>query len=428
MDELSRELREAFDRQQAALGSLAGARERVIRAALAQPEDISPRRLQLAGGVVALLLAAAIVGTMMVLARSHGGVQPARAPVAPTAAPAPTPVETPVPTPSVSPAGTHLTQPLSVAPTVPVILFRDGSDPSQLDGITWDGQASGRVATLDPHEGIYANPGGTLYATMQDVRDRSGTIVVPAENYKAVGRFWADDGRHYCRVSHASTVPPPGGEPASLQIAAPGEQTRQVAQIGTVYEQAGVSVRACSLEQDRAVVVQAGGQGVSDRQVWVVQLSTGRVLWTRSYASDGSRTVNVRASRDGQYLAEVTGTCCQQGSAGAASTTVYGPTGSVVGHVDGSVAAFSWDGTLAVRASAPSNGVVSVIRWRDGVVLWTSPDGLTYSDSLAEPGGQHLAVSLRDPAIPQTSGFPTVDLYVVGSDGQAHRLLHDVRL
>jgi len=428
MDELSQELREAFDRQQAALGSLAGARERVLRAALAQPEDIRHRRLPLAGGVIAVLLAVAIVGTMMVLARSHGGVQPARAPAAPSAAPAPTPAETPVPTPSVSPAATHLTQPLSVAPAVPVILFRDGSDASQLDGITWDGQASGRVATLDPHEGIYANPGGTLYATMQDVRDRSGNIVVPAENYKAVGRFWADDGRHYCRVSHASAVPPPGGEPASLQIAAPGEQTRQVAQIGTVYEQAGVSVRACSLERDRAVVVQAGAQGASDRQVWVVQLSTGRVIWTRSYAGDGSATVNVRASRDGQYLAEVTRTCCQQGSAATASTTIYGPAGSAVGHVDGSVDAFSWDGTLAVRASAALDGVVSVIRWQDGTVLWTSPDGLTYNDALAEPGGQRLAVSLRDPAIPQTSGFPTVDLYVVGSDGQAHRLLHDVRL
>jgi hypothetical protein len=56
----------------------------------------------------------------------------------------------------------------------------------------------------------------------------------------------------------------------------------------------------------------------------------------------------------------------------------------------------------------------------------TGPDGAGYYAALPEPGGQRIAVSVRDPNHPQTGGFPPVDIYVVSPDGQAVELLTNV--
>ncbi|TME84633.1 MAG: hypothetical protein E6I47_02545 [Chloroflexi bacterium] len=207
-----------------------------------------------------------------------------------------------------------------------------------------------------------------------------------------------------------SLLPPAGGEPATLQVAAVGQAPRNVVQVGRAYEQTSVGVAACSIEKDLAVAVQSGSAG-NTVQFWVVKLSTGRVLWTR--AGGGS----IVASRDGQYLAE-------SSPAAGSTTTIYGPTGVVLGHIAGATEAFSWDGSLAVQMAA--NGSVSVVRWRDGTVLWSGPSDGGYWSALPEPGGQRIAVSVLDPERPQTGGFPFRNIYVVGPDGQAVKLLTDV--
>jgi hypothetical protein len=411
MDRMSRDLREAFDRQQAAMGSLAGARERVMSGALASRDTGGRRPLRLAGGVVAVLLAAAIVGTL-VLTRSGGRAHQA------------VPAATATPSPASSATPAHLTHALDVPATQPVILFPDGTDPAQLDGVSWDGRSSGRVGPMDPsYPGIVQNPAGTLYQSGQDVRDRSGRVVERTANAKAGIGTWADDGQHYCQVT-SPTPPATGSVPGTLAIGAPGQPLRTVAQVGTVGQQTFVSVDACSVLSDRAVVAQSGGQGVSTVQVWVVQLSTGRVIWAHSYPNTGSATVEVRASRDGQYVAEVSAPF--PAGSGPASTTIVGPDGNPVTHVAGGVEAFSWDGTLAVEGTSP--GAVSVVRWRDGGVVWTGPAGRTVTSALAEPGGQRIAVALWDPTRGYVRGYPPVDVYAVGPDGQARLLLQDVTL
>jgi hypothetical protein len=75
---------------------------------------------------------------------------------------------------------------------------------------------------------------------------------------------------------------------------------------------------------------------------------------------------------------------------------------------------------------ADYNGPVSIIRWRDGKVLWSGPVDGGYLDALPEPGGQRIAVTVRDPKHPQTGGFAPGNVYVVGPDGHAVELLTNV--
>jgi hypothetical protein len=219
-----------------------------------------------------------------------------------------------------------------------------------------------------------------------------------------------------------SSLPPPGGEPTTLQLTAVGQAPRNVVQLGSANQQSGSGVGGCSIEKDRAVVIQSGGQGIGTRQFWVVQLSTGRILWTRTTPFDGQATSEVSPSRDAQYIAVVTYQCCP---ASVASTTIYGPNGTVVGHVSGRVEAFSWDGALAVQME-DYGGPVSIINWRNGTVVWKGPSDGGYLGAMLEPGGQRIAISVRDPQHPQTGGWPPRNVYVVGPDGQAVQLLTDV--
>ena len=414
MSDLKREMRDAFEREQAKLGELTGVRQRMLRTALTARE---PRRSQLfrtALGLAAVLVAAAAVGTTVYLrAKSQPG------PVSP-----PSPSASVQASPSATPAPTAVANPLQVPATTPVLIYHDPVNGDQVDGITWDGTASGRIAASGGTFGLIANPTGTLYAGFQDsgIHDRTGQVVshYGGTYQKGFAGTWADDGRHYCQMTSASPFGKTTGEPAALQLIEPGQPARTIAQVGTAYEQGILRLPACSVLADRAVVVQSGGQGVGTAQFWVVQLSTGWILWTRSYGLDAS-TVEIRASRDGQYIAEV-----PFGTGVQSQTTVYGPSGSVAGRVAGAVEAFSWDGTVAV-VSGPG-GAVSVINWHDGTHVWSAPQGTTFYAALPEPGGPRIAVALRNPAYQQTTGFPPIDLYVASPDGTATLLLQKVEI
>jgi hypothetical protein len=304
---------------------------------------------------------------------------------------------------------------LNVPDSTPVILYHDPANFDQIDGMTWDGSAKGRLG-VNPEagNGILPKPAGTLWATTRDVRDRTGGVVATlAGNTKGFPGTWADDGRHYCIMASKDALGQVGGVPATLQVTAVGQAPRNVVQIGRVYEQTSAGIAACSIDKDRAVAVQSSSIGTAV-QFWVVQLSTGRVLWTRPSG-------DIRASRDGQYIAEIS----YNQTTGSSSTTIYSPTGAVLGHVAGRVDGFSWDGSLAVQMAAYGEQV-SVINWRSGTVVWKGPNNGGYLEAMPEPGGQRIAVSLSDPLHPQAGGFAPRNVYIVGPDGQAVELLTDV--
>jgi hypothetical protein len=414
MNDLRRDINEVFANKQTQLGDVSQTSNRMLRAATGT-RRVNRQLWASVAGVALVLVAATAVGTAVVIRGLH-----------PKGVVSPHPTPTPIATPTATPAPTPMSQPLNAPATTPVILYHDPATFDQIDGITWDGSARGRIgvnAIAGSGYGIYPNPVGTLYGTTRDIRDRTGAVVATlASNTKGFPGTWADDGRHMCSMVSDSPLGQPGGKPATLQVSVLGQGPRNVVQVGHAYEQASIGVAACSIDKDRAVVVQSGGQGISTAQFWVVQISSGRVLWTRSYKLDGLTTIDVRPSRDAQYIAEVKYTCCP---ATATTTTIYGPSGAVAGHVAGRVEAFSWDGSLAVQM-ADYSGPVSIIRWRDGSVVWTGPTSAGYSEAMAEPSGQRIAVSVRDPQHPQTSGFPPVDIYVVSPDGQAVQLLTNV--
>jgi hypothetical protein len=227
---------------------------------------------------------------------------------------------------------------------------------------------------------------------------------------------WADDEQSFCQMVPFDFLGA-DGVPATLQLVTPGNPPRNVAQVGRIYEQVSTGVAACSVRKDRAVVVQGFGNSPSTAQYWVVQLTTGKILWTHQF--DISQPVTVVASPDGQYVAE------NLEAQAATTSTIYGADGSVVAHLNRHVEGFGWDGSLAITDAGAGVGPVSVIRWQDGGVIWSGPGGTAFPlwQYAPEPDGTTLAIGIRNPAHPQdptnprTAGFSPVDFYLVASDG-----------
>jgi hypothetical protein len=269
------------------------------------------------------------------------------------------------------------------------------------------------------------DPAGIFYAALfnRALYERSGQLADP-NPFAGLQDFgtWADDGRHYCQLDS----PPPG----TLVLGAVGEQPRNVAQFSLADHPPVVA--ACSVERDQALFL---GDNVGHPALLWVSLSSGRVVRTRSYPQvpEGPEKYScpygsVVPSRDGQYFAEV----CSEYVADqwVGKSTVYGADGSILAPVAGNIMSFSWDSSLAVVYNGVSPP--SVVRWRDGQVVWRAPDGVVLWNALPEPGGTHVAVAVLN-GIGQSfergtyhgwpMGLPPEDLYVVGPDGQAVQLL-----
>jgi hypothetical protein len=408
MTKLSDDVRRAFDKEQLALGDLGDAQHRLIQNALASREVLASPVPRWAAGLAAVLIAAVVIATL-VLVRSgiHSRTFPA-------ATPSPNPVISPTPSPDTAVFPMPLTNEIAVPGAAPLILYHDPATFDQLDGMTWDGTVSGRVG-VGVNLGGLGSPGGEWYTSTGDVRNRSGQVITTFDP-KSGTLFWADDDSHYCDV--ARTASRDVSAPGMLQVGVLGQPPRNVVQIGLVgaanLNAGGPVVVACSPGADRAVVYQAGGQGLGVAQFWVVQLSTGHTLWM------GGSGGWIVASHDGKQIALADS---------SSQTTIYGPSGAVLTRLATTVFGFSWDGTLAVTAQS-FGASTSIVRWADGTVIWTCPGGNTYKywETSAEPGGSHIAVGVLDPAYPQTGGFAPVRLFVVGGDGRVTLEMKDVIL
>ena len=391
MDELRRNVNEEFDKRQAELGDLSGASERILKGAFAARDTRGGNRMQFAAGIAAVLIGAVVIATFVYIRAGTHSI-----PAGPPRSTSPT----------------HLTQPLDVPDSTPVILYHDPANSDQIDGITWDGRTSGRVGRGDAIGGT-SNPAGTLYSTSTAIRDRSGAPVLDMKGF--ITGAWADDERQFCEMFPKGGLDT--GTPAILVLSRPGAPGVNVAQIGTYpavsQNLPPPSVVACSVENDRAVVFQATDPAGLTVQDWVVQLSTGRVLWSHSIKVPGSPVgIKIAATHDGRYVAETTW------SAGQATATIYGPDGSALSHLAVFVQALSWDGSLAVT-SASSGSPVSLVSWRDGSVVWTGPEGFHFVTARSEPTGSRIAIGLSNNDNPDDlSKARTANLYVLSSDGQ----------
>ena len=197
MNNLRRDINEVFAKQQAQLGDVASSGNSILRAATAG-RRVNRQLWPSVAGVALVLVAASAIGVSVVIRGLHSTN-------AVTKHPSPTPVATATAT----PAPTPMSQPLQVPASTPVILFRDPVNDQQLDGVTWDGSARGRVtASPEVAMGLSQNPGGTLYQWTGGISDRSGAVVATsATGFKGFGT-WADDGQHYCSMVSKSAQPP----------------------------------------------------------------------------------------------------------------------------------------------------------------------------------------------------------------------------
>jgi len=401
MNKLRDDVRAAFDKEQAKLGDVAGARHRLVQNALRAHEDAPSRRLQWAAGIAAVLIAAIVITTFeLVRAGSHLHTAPAATPKA-----------------AVSP--TPLSKLLNVADSTPIITYGDPALPNQVDAMTWDGKTSGKL----PYQPVgTGNPANNLFAGQAEIRDRSGQLMASGTfGAKYFSGTWADDEMHFCQMVPFDYLGA-NGVPATLQIVTPGSPPRNVIQVGNVYEQASISVAACSVLEDRAVVVQSFGDG-GPAQYWVVQLSTGKTLWSHKFGSS-SGPAAVVSSRDGMYVAE---NLTKPGlPVSAAGSTIYGPSGNEVAHLAMWVEAFSWDGSLAVIDSGFASGSVTLTRWSNANTVWGAPTGYALSKVEPEPGGSSVAIWITSPAqLVQGSGPTHADLYVITLDGHVIAHVHD---
>ena len=279
MDDMRRDVIEAFDKGQAELGDLRGVRERMLRGAYAGRSARSDNGLYVAAAIAAILIAALVIGTFAYI---RANSQP-------------------------SPAGGF-----NVPDTTPLILFHDPTKAGQVDGITWDGRSSGRIGDGGINGGT-SNPAGTLYSTGTDIRDRIGqgagsACRIPRQKPARVA--WADDELHYCQFVPAMYgAGPRGPRPGSPPAGRARRQRIEHRSIGTVRTNSRTrpcpQSHACSVENDRAVVSEATTSPGFSVQDWVVQLSTGRILWTHTIKLTGSPAgVGIVATHDGQFVAE----------------------------------------------------------------------------------------------------------------------------
>jgi len=395
MNRFRDELRGAFDREQSALGDVGDTRQRLVRQALATRDVPASHRPQWAAALAAVLIAAIAITTFALIrgnARSHA-----------------VPATTPSPRAQASP--TPLRNELSVADSTPIIVYHDPSSFDQIDGITWDGTASGKL--LLNTAGFSSNPAANLFVTGNAVRDRKGALVASGTfGFKYFQGMWADDEVHLCVMTPFNN---PGGTglQTTLQLVdAHTASTRTVVRVGTLYNQTTMTVAACSTEFDRAVVVQSAGQGIGTAQYWVVELSSGKILWTHNFQESTAPPVRVVSSRDGQTIAEVQGQ----------DSTLFGLDGRAIGHMAGAVQTFCWDGSLALVDAANGGGPATIVRVSDGSIVWSGPSGpgfYVYSYA-AQPDGADLAIGISNPAYPTNgvAGLSAVDLYIVAPDGR----------
>jgi len=403
MDELRRDVNEAFDKAQADIGDLGGVRERMVRTALAARSKPKDHRMQLAAGFAAILIAALAIATFTYLRAgqlTNGGP--------------PRPVPSPTP----------LTQPLNVPNSTPVIRYHDLARFEQIDAMTWDGKHFGTAPSGG--DGFrFTNPAANLFATATKITDRDGRVTSTGQFGVDTGA-WADDGTSLCQMAPVYG-PADNTVPSTLQLVKLGLQPRNVVQVGSVLDYPRVI--ACGVRGDRAVVVKVGLHGIVTGY-WVVELSTGKIVWTRKFEGQTALLLgNVAASPDGQYVAENT-----QDQGGSA--TIYGRDGSVLARLPGiRVEAFSWDGSLVVTdRGIGSGGPVRLVRWHDGTVVWTGPsgEGFYLQRVLPEPDGTSLAIGIGDPAFPMqendptTFGYTPVDLYLITADGHVILQVNDI--
>jgi hypothetical protein len=400
MEELRSEIRAAFEKEQAAYPPVAALRRDVVGAVSAHPRP--SHNLQWLAVAAAAILAILVVAGLMSTRIAHRGA-------------APVPAASPKADYGPPPAGVNL------------LYVHDPNNPSWLIGYDWQGQPRGTVKLSQPTDVRMAPDGSAFEVTIGakggsgDFLDRLGHLIpgVPAPGMP-VG-MWADDDRHMCFAfadQHTSSW--------ILGTQLPGEIVRSVAVIAPYLAggQTSISVAACSVRNDQAILVRTTIAWPSE--LWVVRISDGMVLSHSTYPNSGL-VANVVGSSDGAFIAENSSNSTGQLGPTAPSTIIRRVSDrSVVATLDPTlgVLAFSGDDSLVLVASSPlvagQPTLLSVIEVRSGQALpWQDQGTTALGGFVAQPGGRDFALALTDLSTIKSPGSPSrlATILIIHGDG-----------
>jgi hypothetical protein len=334
MDEMRSEIRAAFEREQAAHPPVAGLRHNMV-------EAVSARQRPAPNFQWVAVAAAVILGVLVVVGLMSTRFHP-RATV-------------PAATPNASPLADYGPPPAGVS----LIYVHDPNHPSWLIGYDWSGTPRGTVKpdqAIDPNQLVAQAPDGQSFQVMPTAKggsgvflDRLGAVISSPGNAGVyTGGVWADDNRHFCSVSFDQQT-----YVWALVTQGPGEAQKQVAVIArdTGVGQTGIGITGCSYKHDQAVVVRTTIAWPSE--MWVMQISTGKVLSHTNYTDQPS---NLVASSDTLFIGENSGVSTALQQPGSSATVIRRVSdGSVVASLDPSmgVLAFSYDNSLVLVTTSP---------------------------------------------------------------------------
>jgi hypothetical protein len=223
--------------------------------------------------------------------------------------------------------------------------------------------------------------------------------------------MWADDSRHLCvlRGIDAPSIPPPTASHAELEIVDPeAGKARVVAGLMGINSPGSFGaweVLACSVRSNRVVVAIADRETVHDLRV--VQLSTGRTLYTRDdLVAGGScgcpiRYMVVNPSA-GIAIENLVGGGIQLRDLRTGATSAWQPGSAEPGPVFG----LSWRGGRVLVQSG-------IIELNSGRHLWRAPSPTNVGLITSRPESDDVLVYISAP------NLATVREVIVQSDGRS---------
>jgi hypothetical protein len=396
-------------------------RREVLTAVAEHPRPAT--NLQWLAVAAAVLLGFAVVGGLMSSRLAHPAPVPGHQKVAPLVDYGP------------PPAG------------VPLVYVVDPRNYAWLQGYDWQGKARATVKVAGITDGtaprIAMAPDGsafTLDATGKgggiyldrlgnSIPAPSGPPVDSTTGYGQVGGLWADDGRHLCSVGFNQLT-----FVWTLGTLIPGQAVRTVAVIArdSNVGQTAISVEACSVKNDSAILVRTTVAWPSE--IWVVKLTSGQVLSHHTYP--GNQLGTVVGSPDGAYIAETSAKASPQTAPSGADTTVIRRVSdwTVVGVLPATdqVLGFSGDGSRVLISGSSYNPYLvpshlQVVDWQFQRSLWSYNGPEALGSFSAQPGGSAFAVALKSPptVVPspcinvtcQVVDEPLRDVVIVHADG-----------
>jgi hypothetical protein len=399
MDDLRSEIRSAFEKEQAAHPPAAALRHDIVTCVTEHPRP-GPNLQWLAVAAAVLLGFAVVAGLMSSRLAAHRTLVPGGS----------------SPTPQASPIGEYGAPPAGVA----LLYLHDPEHPSWLIGYDWSGNPRGTLK-LDPSQvAVGMAPDGQSFSVGLGAKGGTGEMLdrlgVPVPGSGALPGstlpIWADDNRHMCGVSFDQQA-----VAWTLVTLLPGQPVKSVALIAhdKSLGQTSIGIASCSFRNDRAILVRTTVSAPSE--IWVIRLSTGKVLMHSRYASV---LANVVGSRDGLLVAENSPQSVGQITPAALWTIVRRVSDkAVVAKLDPSqgVLAFNSDNSLVLVTTTPWVGglptQLAVIDLKSGKAIWTYDGPDMFGSSVAQPGGRDFALVLRAPDATDLPG----DVVIVHSDG-----------